>query len=566
MKFHYRSLLLLGIMCCLVQTAYADHFIVSQDSVSIKVSDSQNVDIPRTILVPHKSLNAAYVSQTVRTYYYSFNLQSFLKFLFPDSSQEQINKSTFSGISFTPGSQFEVLTLGTGSSGSSQLKFYSAKNKVSYYLNPTTEKYEEWPSSDKLSTSTLPIVQYLNQQKAATTQQDQTKKQTTVQNKTEDTCRAAYEKAKQSDGFDSRTTYEVYRANVCNIKTPLNPASADGQKQAQSGGEGNTTIVKGTEFDKLPNPLGGAGIADINGGIQKVMNLVLMVAIPFIVIMIMYSGFLFVAAYGEPSKITKARQTLLWTLVGTALVLGATTIGSAIVNTVKKIGGGNLKSDSSSSVQNTQPASPQAQQPKTGGTVPSTANSSGSTGIATTDSSEPKPSSQNSLRISQETLNKLSSKQEVHTLSGSHSQLFVYVSGSSESNTRYDNITNDLTKSYFYKEDTPANEVLLDYEKLSIFEFKNFNRKEMMPRILIKTNAYVTPNNDPAVLFSTVFALNKEPLKIYTDYLIEFNGLEIINIYKDANIIYTKNNPAISSSVKNEILLLIEKATTSRPF
>ena len=49
---------------------------------------------------------------------------------------------------------------------------------------------------------------------------------------------------------------------------------------------------------------------------------------------IIYSGFLFVAARGNSEKLTKAKDTLLYTIIGAAILLGAWAIATMISSTV----------------------------------------------------------------------------------------------------------------------------------------------------------------------------------------------------------------------------------------
>lgn len=68
-----------------------------------------------------------------------------------------------------------------------------------------------------------------------------------------------------------------------------------------------------------------------------VNNIVLPVAVPFIAIMIIYSGLLFVSGRGNPEKMKQAKQTLMYTLIGAAVVLGAFVISKAIQATVSQL-------------------------------------------------------------------------------------------------------------------------------------------------------------------------------------------------------------------------------------
>lgn len=68
--------------------------------------------------------------------------------------------------------------------------------------------------------------------------------------------------------------------------------------------------------------------------IQKILEGVLKVGIPIVALAIIYCGFLFVAAQGQPEKITKARAALGWTLVGAAILLGSWAIAEMIGTTI----------------------------------------------------------------------------------------------------------------------------------------------------------------------------------------------------------------------------------------
>lgn len=103
------------------------------------------------------------------------------------------------------------------------------------------------------------------------------------------------------------------------------------------GGGANTPDGGGTNITtKIDNPLG-PKITDIPSFIQEVIVIVLTVGIPIIALAIIYTGFLFVEAQGNPEKLTKAKKALLYTLIGGALLLGAFVIANAIGKTVDEI-------------------------------------------------------------------------------------------------------------------------------------------------------------------------------------------------------------------------------------
>lgn len=86
----------------------------------------------------------------------------------------------------------------------------------------------------------------------------------------------------------------------------------------------------------IQNPI--AGVADdIPQLITAILNFVLIIGVPIVALAIIYSGFLFVTAQGNSEKLTVAKKTLLYTLVGAALLLGCLVITKAIQGTVDEI-------------------------------------------------------------------------------------------------------------------------------------------------------------------------------------------------------------------------------------
>mgnify|MGYP003394299859 FL=1 len=51
------------------------------------------------------------------------------------------------------------------------------------------------------------------------------------------------------------------------------------------------------------------------------------------------SGFMYVTAQGDETKIKTAHKSLLYTSIGTAVLLGAWTLANVICNTVNDLGG-----------------------------------------------------------------------------------------------------------------------------------------------------------------------------------------------------------------------------------
>ncbi len=89
----------------------------------------------------------------------------------------------------------------------------------------------------------------------------------------------------------------------------------------------------------IDNPLG-----DQNGTLEdfiaNVLDAVVLLLSPVVVVMLLYSGLLFVLARGNTEKLGTAKTALMYTLIGAAVVLGAKGFALVIQNTVTCLGGG----------------------------------------------------------------------------------------------------------------------------------------------------------------------------------------------------------------------------------
>lgn len=103
---------------------------------------------------------------------------------------------------------------------------------------------------------------------------------------------------------------------------------------AQTGVSGTTVTTTTSPLDfSLNNPLDDE-IDSVPVLIEKLIEIVVVIAVPIITVMIIYTGFLFVQARGNPTKIEVAKKALQWTLLGAAIIIGAWTIAQIIGNTV----------------------------------------------------------------------------------------------------------------------------------------------------------------------------------------------------------------------------------------
>ena len=87
----------------------------------------------------------------------------------------------------------------------------------------------------------------------------------------------------------------------------------------------------------LNNPLAGSGIDSIQGLIKAILDIALTIGIPIVALAIIYAGFLFVSARGNTEKLEKAKDALLYTIIGAAILLGSWVIANAIHTTISAL-------------------------------------------------------------------------------------------------------------------------------------------------------------------------------------------------------------------------------------
>lgn len=73
-------------------------------------------------------------------------------------------------------------------------------------------------------------------------------------------------------------------------------------------------------------------IQDVMGIITGLACWITRVALVFIVVAVIYYGVRFMTAQGDPAKLTDARKSFLWGLVGIAVILGTYTIIATVAN------------------------------------------------------------------------------------------------------------------------------------------------------------------------------------------------------------------------------------------
>ena len=88
----------------------------------------------------------------------------------------------------------------------------------------------------------------------------------------------------------------------------------------------------------IRNPLGDVGtFAKL---VENLATAVMEIAIPFVIVFLVYAGFLFVSARGNEKQLTQAKEVFYWTIIGGGIVVGAAALASAAVDIVKSLGAG----------------------------------------------------------------------------------------------------------------------------------------------------------------------------------------------------------------------------------
>lgn len=109
------------------------------------------------------------------------------------------------------------------------------------------------------------------------------------------------------------------------------PMLALAQNECNSGNTNEFGLCIGIE-----NPLGDK--KDLKDIIGIILNSIADIVLPIVIVMVIYSGFLYVIARGKPEAIKDAHKALTWTLVGAAVLLGARLIANVLIDTVSSIG------------------------------------------------------------------------------------------------------------------------------------------------------------------------------------------------------------------------------------
>lgn len=84
----------------------------------------------------------------------------------------------------------------------------------------------------------------------------------------------------------------------------------------------------------LVNPL---SVSTLDGFLTAILNGIIQIGTIILIMMLVYVGFLFVAARGNAEKLQGAKSALVWTVIGGLILLGATAIQAVITGTVNAV-------------------------------------------------------------------------------------------------------------------------------------------------------------------------------------------------------------------------------------
>lgn len=106
-------------------------------------------------------------------------------------------------------------------------------------------------------------------------------------------------------------------------------SSANSSSSSSSSGYSSTTSTSasGSGTVGLVNPLGASSFSEIMGAIATWLRNIALVLAP---LMIVIGGIMFILAQGDPGKVTKAKQLILWSAIGLIVVLLAQSLTSIL--------------------------------------------------------------------------------------------------------------------------------------------------------------------------------------------------------------------------------------------
>ncbi len=84
----------------------------------------------------------------------------------------------------------------------------------------------------------------------------------------------------------------------------------------------------------IENPIAANSLQEL---LATILQAFVRIGIPIAVLFLVYAGFLFVKAQGNPEELNTAKRAFLWTLVGVAVLFGAEVLANIISGTIEGV-------------------------------------------------------------------------------------------------------------------------------------------------------------------------------------------------------------------------------------
>jgi len=79
-------------------------------------------------------------------------------------------------------------------------------------------------------------------------------------------------------------------------------------------------LIASAQVVRIENPLSVDSIEEL---IENIVNFLFNISLYIAPIMILYAGFMFITAAGDPAKISTAKKLIFWVLVGLVIIFSA---------------------------------------------------------------------------------------------------------------------------------------------------------------------------------------------------------------------------------------------------
>lgn len=103
-------------------------------------------------------------------------------------------------------------------------------------------------------------------------------------------------------------------------------------------GLGGLALIKTAYADTvafIPNPL--SGVNSLTAFLELIVTALVRILMPFMIVMFVIVGLMFITARGNTTKLETAKKALLYVSIGAAIVLGAWVFAEAIQATINSI-------------------------------------------------------------------------------------------------------------------------------------------------------------------------------------------------------------------------------------